>query len=360
MCKSAKEGGQRCWNHANKAYEKALADEQLAVNKIEKFEKSYNQINATIAGLDDSSNEVTPYGINKASINAQLENLEYSLERGDIDNDTYERESLRLNHIGTPEYRKELENSRSFCVATMAKEEENLIALQKETKHARREMNTTHTGLKNLENEIREEKDTAKRRALRVEHAAGTRLKKKRQETFERIQKNELASEKLKEKAQMKFEIAQTIDPTESLENKQAYEEVMIEGQKLKAEAFLKKNDGHMESQALIDAKTGKLIPAKIVNGKFGKTWLLLSGNDPDSKPTKFMTIPQGKTVESRAKTWNDRGIKVGLVSVPGQVRVKEEENGSKKVVIQRADKGFDDKAVIVSHDVYGELLKKK
>lgn len=360
MCKSAKEGGQRCYSHASKAYEKALANEQFTVNKIEKFEKTYNQVNAIIAGLDDSNDEVTPYGINKASINAQLEELEYSLEHGEIDTDTYERESLRLNHIGTPEYRKGLESDKSYCVNTMAKEEEKLIKLQKETKHARLEMHTTHTGLKNLENEIREEKDDAKRRALRVEHAAGTRLKKKRQETFERIQKNELASEKLKEKAQMKFEIAQTIDPTESLENKQAYEEIMIEGKKLEAEAFLKKNDGHMESQALIDAKTGKLIPAKLVNGKFGKTWLLLSSNDPDSKPTKFMTIPQGKTMESRAKTWNDRGIKVGLVSVPGRVRVKEEDDGIKKVVIQRADKGFDDKAVIISNDVYGELLNKK
>lgn len=360
MCKSIKEGGQRCYAHASKAYEKALANEQFTIKKIDKLERSYAQINSTLAELDDSSNEVTPYGLNRASIKAQLENLEYALERGEIDTDTYERESERLHYIGTPEHRAELEKRKSYCVSEMAKEESELERLKSETKRARLEMHTTHTGLKNLAEEIKAEKDAEKRRALRIEHAAGSRLKKKRQEAFERTQKNQSDAEKLREKAKMKYEIARTIDPTESIENKQAYEEIVLEGQKFEAEAFLKQNNGHMESQALIDAKTGKLIPAKLVNGKFGKTWLLLSSNDPDSKPTKFLTIPQGKTVESRAKTWKDRGIKVGLVSVPGRVRVKEDESGMKKVVIQRADKGFDDKAVILKSDVYNELLNKK
>lgn len=360
MCKSTKEGGQRCYSHTSKAYAKAKDNEQLASKKIEKLEKSYSQINATLAGLDDSSNEVTPYGINKASIKAQLENLEYALENGEIDNDTYERESERLHHIGTPEHRAELERSKAYCVSSMSKEESHLEELKKETKRARLEMHTTHTGLKNLDAEIKAEKDPAKRRALRIEHAAGTRLKKKRQEAFEKTQKNMTDAEKLREKAQMKYEIARTIDPTESLENKQAYEEVILEGQKLEAEAFLKQNNGQMESQALIDAKTGELIPAKLVNGKFGKTWLLLSNKDPNSKPTKFVTVPQGKTIESRAKTWEKRGMKLGLVSVPGRVRVKEDDDGMKKVVIQRADGGFDDKAVILKTDVYEELLNKK
>lgn len=357
MCKSLKDGGGRCYSHTSKAYIKAQENEQNCERQLEKYRRSVEQISRTLESINSSNDVVNPDGVNNASIQQSMRDLDDKLEREEITNEEYNASMERLEYYRSDEFRQSVQDSYEYGQKLIERTENQLNERKAETQKAYREMNTTYTGLKKLQELINSETGPVKKRELQVEYNASKRLGIKRKNAFVRNKENRHKAQKLREKAKLNYESAKTIN-LDSPESVEAYKELIFEGQKLEAQAYLKENNGHTESQVLIDAKTKQYVPAKIVHGKYGLTWMLL--NEKGEPTNQFISPPRGKTMESRAKYWENKGLKLGVVSVPGEIDISDNPDGSKKVSIKRSDNGFDKNAILVDGDKYATLLKKK
>lgn len=78
--------------------------------------------------------------------------------------------------------------------------------------------------------------------------------------------------------------------------------------------AYLADNGGMDNFRALFDLD-GNLVPAKLINGKFGPCWGLLANDDPSSQITRFIgAFPR------RPGTMTSKGFYEGTVRCPAHV----------------------------------------
>ena len=325
MCRAQIEGGARCYSHANIAYQKSLENLAQAEGDLDKKRSIMSQLLADEAALD------------------------HAYEDGQVDDETYNRSLDTLI----------LHKERGTGIIASA--EAAVERAKKESEDALAEVRTTKTGLINLKAEVEAETDPEKKRTLKGIYNVSRRVNMKRRRAYKEFQKNQELAQVLHEKAEVKKAEAEAIDPTTSPEHAQARDEAVLEYKRLSAEAYLANNNGNMESQALFNAATGDLVPAKLVDGKFGKAWAILSDpRDPNSAAKKLISLPRGKTYASRAAFWKDKGIRLGTVWVPGRVETLEDEFGNKSVIVSRIDGGFYPYAMVCTPDVYAKKIKEE
>lgn len=325
MCKSKAEGGARCYSHTRESYKTSIHQLKAATRELKRKHSIMAKLNAEMAQLD------------------------YAYEDGRVDDETYNREIDRI--VGHRKKGKSL----------IAHDETRVARLKKTAAGHLAEMRTTNKGLSKLEKQIEAEKNPEKKRELRAVYNMSRRVNLRRLRAGKAFKLNQEKAQKLYQEAESKMIEANAIDPKISPDHARARDEAIFEAQKLSAEAHLAKNNGNMESQALFNARTGELVPAKLVDGKYGKAWAILSDpHDPNSATKKLISPPRGKTYASRAAFWENKGIRLGTVWVPGKVIQEEDEFGNKKVFLARADGGFYPYAAVGTPDVYKEKVKEE
>lgn len=321
MCRSKIEGGWRCYSHTNKSYQKILTHLSRAKEDLDKK-------NNTMAEL---------------SFNLQA--LSYKYEAGEISRGQYEAEKQKL--VEYIDKGKELISSQELYV----------LKGEEAAKNARAEVQTTAKGLKMLKAEIKEEKDPERKKVLQVEYNVGSRVNGKRQEAWKRYKENKAKADDMRAKANEILENANLIT-TSGYEQKEIKKEMELEAAKMNADAYVTEHDGRIEVKALFD-KHGNPFPAKIIEGKYGPTWAVLADSqNPMSKPKAFISLPRGKSIESRAKYYDEKGLKLVTQWVPGESYIQEDEFGNKKVSLRRLDGGYSPLAVDGSMDFYKDKIK--
>ncbi len=321
MCRSKIEGGWRCYSHTNKSYQKILVH------------------------LDNAKKELDSKNNTMAELNFNLQALSYKHEAGEVSDAHYEAEQAKLTEY--IDKGKEIIKSQEIYV----------LKGEEAAKNARAEVQTTAKGLKLLKAEIKEEQNPERKKVLQVEYNVGSRANTKRQEAWKRYKANKEKADAMRSEANEILENAKLIT-TSGYEQKEIKKEMELEASKLNADAYVTEHDGRIEVKALFD-KHGNSFPAKIIEGKYGPTWAVLSESDnPMSKPKAFISLPRGKSLESRAKYYDDKGLKLVTQWVPGESYIQEDEFGNKKVSLRRLDGGYSPLAVDGSSDFYKDKLR--
>lgn len=323
MCKSKLEGGGRCYSHTNKEYQ------------------------ATLVNIDNAKKELDRKQTVLAKINFNIEMLDQQQADGNINDEDYNNNLDTL--IGYREHGKQL----------IQEDRENLVKLEKRADAEKAEVQTTAKGIKLLREEIANTEDPEERRNLTASYNLGRKINKKRLEASKRFIANKEEAEKLRSEARSIAEEAKGIKG-QSVEHDVEREEKTIAAHKLFAAAHLKEHNGNMEVQTLYSAKTGESVPAKLIDGKYGKVWAILSDpKDPSSKPSQLISPPRGKTTESREAFYEKKGMVLGTSWVPGKATVQQDEYNNRKVVLERTDGGYSRFSVRGSDNWYAEQRKK-
>lgn len=324
MCKSKLEGGWRCYSHTSKEHQKIV--EAIAETRKE-LDRNYSKL---------------------SQVKFYITALDRQWEDGQINDETYNRELDRL--VG---YRDRGES-------VIAENQAKLSSLETQADKVQAEIHTTFTGLKNLQSRIDAEADPDEKRKLQITYNVSRRISIKRAEAYQTYKKNKVVADALKVQAKEMADQARAI-VVSSPDHARLRDETMLEAKKISADAYLIEHNGNMEAQALFDARTGEIVPAKLVDGKYGKTWAILSdANDPTSKPSKFVSPPRGKTYTSRAEFWKEKGLRLGTVWVPGKAHTVADEFDNKTVIVKRNDGGFSPYAILGQEDVYSEKVKEE
>ena len=82
-------------------------------------------------------------------------------------------------------------------------------------------------------------------------------------------------------------------------------------------QATIVENGGTAEFPALLDLD-GNLVPAKLINGRFGMVWGLLASDDPQSEITSWVSA-----FPKRESTMRNKGFAEGHVRVKAKALVK-------------------------------------
>lgn len=121
--------------------------------------------------------------------------------------------------------------------------------------------------------------------------------------------------------------------------------------QRYLAEARIAERGG-VEVSALFD-NDGNLVPAKLVDGKYGQSWGLLESDDPHGRITGYVNVSQAASPARRLKADTAKGYHEGTVRAPGRAVLRGEGNGmsgmtSVTVGEERSDGGFSRDVVVV------------
>lgn len=318
MCKSKAEGGQRCFSHAN-------ADYLEAKTKYETKEKELHSSRLLLQNIKNT-----------------IERLDIAQELGEVSDEAY-------NH-----YLDVYVTQRNEATADIAQKQKERDVLSKDVDKTLHEMRTTTTGLANLKEEIKAETDPVKRHRLQFEYNACSRLRRVRQQAFERFLVRQEKGRELEAKAQEKLKEAKEL-PEYDYQTREIKAQAILEAQHLSARAYLEMNNGREVFPALFD-KEGNAVPAKIVKTKHGRAWGILSDpTNPSSKfkPGQFVTISQSKDPQKREEFYASKGYTVGKVWAEAEAKIITDENGVKKVSILRNDGGYSPFAETVTVNQY-------
>ena len=133
-----------------------------------------------------------------------------------------------------------------------------------------------------------------------------------------------------------------------------------ISAQRHRLEAELERNGGVHKFPALFDLE-GNLVPAKIVEGRYGAVWAVLEDSeDPHGPVTDWVSMSKARNAARRRQTMEAKGYREGFVRAPAKVKTVGSGTGlsgalSVHAVIARADGGFSPDAEIVSADDPGD-----
>lgn len=320
MCKSIAEGGQRCFSHTNKEYQKALETEK----RCEK------ELRIGVLELQNVKNNI--------------ERLDIGYEMGYVNDENY---NSHLDHY--VEQRKMLETS-------VQEKEVALTSAQEESKKALIEVQTTKTGLANLKKEIYAETDALKKQKKVFAYNYASRLRNLRQEAFDRSLVRAEKAKQYEAQAAEKRAAAKLL-PEYDADTARIKNRVMVEAELFEAKAYLERQNGGEKFPALLDRK-GNVVPAKVMNtnvkGHQRKAWAILSDpKNPASKPSGFLTIPQSNDNEYRNKFYANKGYSVGQVWADAEAKIVKSENGMEKVSILRADGGYSPYAKVLVANQY-------
>lgn len=323
MCKSKAEGGARCFSHTNKAYQKTLGLISQTTQAIEEGYARYNDMTQSLVGLDQRGAQMNK---TSAEIDHERNRIQSELDHGDI---------------------------------YLAKLDHSMVELQAKAKSQLAEVRTTHTGLKMLKEQIDASTNPDEKRTLQVTYNASKRLGAQRKRLWERHKKNAELAEKYEAIAGDKRAEYDLITGDDQASN-ELRESLLVEYQENTAKAHLARHDGRMEVQALYDAQTGKIVPAKVIQGKFGPSWKILESADPNSHGKDLFNLARGKTAASKHEYYAKKGYILGTVWVPGQVNIHTGEDGSRKVQLARTDGGFSERAVLGNLDFYKDKMQEE
>lgn len=316
MCKSLAEGGQRCFSHANKDYQNALAGLKIAKDELDGSQLALQRVRNNIEILD------------------------ISYEMGDVNDEQYNND-LDVLVAERNQLTKDIEQNI-----------ENEARIQKDVDRTISEVRTTPTGLKQLKERIDREQNPVEKHRLQFAYDSGNRLRNVREAAFKRYGERQEKAKELKIKAQEKFALSESM-PEYDYQTRQIKETVRLDGELLSAKAYLEENNGREVFVALFDNK-GNIVPAKLTPTKYGHAWGILSNpKDPSSKYKSFVTIPKNQDPEKRAAFYASKGLTVGKVWADAKASIVEDENKVKKVRILRSDGGFSPFAEIMTTDQY-------
>lgn len=321
MCKSIAEGGQRCFSHTNKEYQKALETEK----------RQENELRISVLELQNVKNN--------------MERLDIGYEMGYVTDENY---NAHLDRFA--EQRNALEE-------TVREKEAVLNAAQEESKNALIEVQTTKTGLANLKKEIYAETDALKKQKKVFAYNYANRLRNLRQQAFERSLVRAEKAKEYDEQAKVKRAAAQLL-PEYDADTARIKHRALMEAELLEAKAYLERQNGGEKFPALLDLK-GNIVPAKVmktnVNGHSRMAWAILSDpKDPSSKPKSFLTIPQSNDNEHRNSFYAKKGFTVGQVWADAKASIiRDQKNGTEKVSIIRADGGYSPYAKVLVTNQY-------
>lgn len=113
--------------------------------------------------------------------------------------------------------------------------------------------------------------------------------------------------------------------------------------------AEIAENNGLLEFPALFDLD-GKLVPAKLINTRFGTCWALLESEDGDSPFASFFNPSSARDEDRRIATNAKKGFYVGTVLVEAGVTYKGDNFVSTRPVAYRKDGGWDANAIVVDN----------
>lgn len=117
-----------------------------------------------------------------------------------------------------------------------------------------------------------------------------------------------------------------------------------VTANKYDAYAELASRGGKSEFPALMDTN-GNLVPAKLVNTRFGQSWMLL--NEKGDSSGKWVNPSHAATAEKRNAAMAKKGYQVGLVRTKAGVGLTD--GLTPHPYFYRADSGFDPNAEIVA-----------
>ncbi|MBC9706688.1 MAG: hypothetical protein H9W81_17395 [Enterococcus sp.] len=320
MCKSIAEGGQRCFSHTNKEYQKALETENRQGKEL------------------------------RISV-LELQNVRNSIERLDI--------GYEMGYLNDEDYNTHLDTfvaQRKALEETVKTKETAYLASQEETKKALVEVQTTKTGLANLKNEIYAETDALKKQKKIFAYNYANRLRNLRQQAFERSLVRAEKAKQYEEQAKIKRAAAQEL-PEYDADTARIKHRALVEAELLEAKAYLERQNGGEKFPALFD-KQGNVFPAKIITtnikGNQRRAWAILSDpKNPSSKPKGFLTIPQSNNEEYRKEFYAKKGFTVGQVWADARADIVKGQNGMEKVSINRADGGYSPYAKVILTNQY-------
>lgn len=115
--------------------------------------------------------------------------------------------------------------------------------------------------------------------------------------------------------------------------------------------AGLADDRGLSEVDALFDAETGELLPAKLINGRYGLVWGVLETADPSSRVVRWINYSSASSAKRRAAFYRSKGVTLGSVRVPARVTMSEGGWFANAIVV-RTDNGFSANAEIVTRDL--------
>jgi hypothetical protein len=318
MCKSKAEGGQRCFSHANAEY----------IDTKKKYEAKERELHSSRLLLQNVKNTI--------------ERLDIAQELGQVSDEDYNR------------YLDTFVTQREAALKEVHANEKAVESLSADVTRTLHEVRTTQTGLANLKAEIHAETDPVKRHRLQFEYNSCSRLRKVRQQAFERFQARQEKSKELAAKANEKMKAAQEL-PEYDYQTREIKAEAILEAEHLSARAYLESTNGREVFPALFD-KEGNVVPAKIVKTKHGRAWGILSDpKNPSSKfkPGQFVTISQSKDPKKREEFYASKGYTVGKVWAEAEAKILTDDNGVKKVSILRNDGGYSPFAETVTTNQY-------
>lgn len=118
-----------------------------------------------------------------------------------------------------------------------------------------------------------------------------------------------------------------------------------LTAQKHRLDADILEDGGTISTRALFDLNN-TLVPAKLINTRYGLTWALLESADPDSGFVGFVNRSSARSAARRDATMAKRGYREGFVRVPARADIGGSGKGlsgaaSAYVYAKRTDGGF-------------------
>jgi hypothetical protein len=125
-----------------------------------------------------------------------------------------------------------------------------------------------------------------------------------------------------------------------------------LTAQKLRKQADILDQGGRAEFPALFDV-AGNLVPAKLVHARYGPSWGLLPGDDPQAPFTGWFSPSRAKSDDRRIANDLRKGYTVGTVLAPAKAVIHTSGEGlsgaaSARVIVVRADGGFSWDVIVV------------
>ncbi len=126
-----------------------------------------------------------------------------------------------------------------------------------------------------------------------------------------------------------------------------------------RAQADLKDAGGRAAFPALFDT-AGNLVPAKLVETRYGLAWGLLPSDDPDGRFTGWFNPSRARDAAVRKAHDAAKGYQVGRVMAAAKAEVVASGTGlsgaaSARVAVFRADGGFSRDVTVISAAAYEE-----
>ncbi len=123
-----------------------------------------------------------------------------------------------------------------------------------------------------------------------------------------------------------------------------------LSAQKHRLAAEIAENGGRRDFPALFDLE-GKLVPAKLVNTRYGETWAVLDGDDPHGDVAKWVGRSRAESIEGRVRAMEKKGYREGRVMARAKadiVGTGHGLSGTAWVAPVRIDGGFSRDVVVV------------